>query len=48
MGCCNPKYREAVNEEEKRINAKGEASLSLSVKLLFGVISIFGIFFYFI
>ncbi|KAF0825454.1 hypothetical protein KIS1582_0761 [Cytobacillus firmus] len=46
MGCCNPKYRETVNEEEKRINAKGLDSLSLSVKLLFGVISILGVFFY--
>lgn len=46
MGCCSPKYRETVNEEEKRVNEKGTDSLPLSAKLIFGVIVVIGVFFY--
>ncbi len=48
MGCCNPKYRETVNEEEKRINAKGGDSLSHSAKLILAAVMLSGtgIFFY--
>jgi hypothetical protein len=34
MGCCNPKYREVVNAQEEKINAKGKNDIPLSLKLL--------------
>ncbi len=46
MGCCSPNYRETVNEEEKIVNEKGTDSLPLPAKLIFGVISVIGLFFY--
>ncbi|MBU8770648.1 hypothetical protein [Cytobacillus oceanisediminis] len=46
MGCCSPKYRETVNEEEKKVNEKGTDSLALPAKLIFGAIFVIGLFFY--
>ncbi|WP_169787437.1 hypothetical protein [Sporosarcina globispora] len=47
MGCCNPNYRETVNEEEKRVNAKGTDSLSLPAKLILAAVMLSGIGFFF-
>ncbi|WP_169907853.1 hypothetical protein [Priestia abyssalis] len=43
MGCCNPKYREVVNQQEEEINAKGKTDIPLSIKLLLTMIVLFTI-----
>ncbi|WP_377891675.1 hypothetical protein [Alkalihalobacillus sp. R86527] len=43
MGCCNPKYRETVNEEEQRINTNGKQTLPLVGKVVLVSIFLFGL-----
>ncbi len=43
MGCCNPKYRETVNEEEERINTNGKETLPLAGKIFLASIFLFGL-----
>ncbi|KAF0820743.1 hypothetical protein KIS4809_0270 [Bacillus sp. ZZV12-4809] len=47
MACCSPNYRETVKEEEKKINAKGEESLSLTSKLILTAVMLSGAGFFF-
>lgn len=43
MGCCNVKYNEVVDEEEKRINEKGSDVLPASLKWISGGIVVLAI-----
>ncbi|MCA0989289.1 hypothetical protein [Guptibacillus algicola] len=43
MGCCNPKYRETVNEEEQRINSNGKQTLPLAGKVVLASFFLFGL-----
>lgn len=43
MGCCNPKYREAVNQEEERINSNGKQTLPLVGKVVLASLFLIGL-----
>lgn len=40
MSCCSPKLREAVKEQEAKVNEKGKDSLPLFVKLLAVILTV--------
>ncbi len=40
MSCCNPNYRKTVNDQEEKVNLKGNDTLPLFIKIIMIVISI--------
>jgi hypothetical protein len=43
MSCCSPEYRKIVDDEERRINEKGQDSVPFFVKILSLLVVVAGV-----
>lgn len=43
MGCCSPSFRETVNEQEEKVNKRGNEKVPLLVKITILIITAGGL-----
>jgi hypothetical protein len=48
MGCCDPNYREVVNDQEDKVNQNGKDSIPTFIKIIAILITVGGLAFVFL